>query len=200
MPQSKCFRLTYFDNIYSENQVLTCGKYVPSLVSFGFVYGILSLSIAPVTADLSAIKTALDERLVPGGYALALLNTVQRAQQLYRNYGDGEPLISDGAPVGKRLADGTEIYLFHARFPADQRQRREDAVLKVFGQEGAGLIAIPSVVEAQVCRQYDMELVGRIDEIRERFYAISAERRIVHPAVVAITQAARSSLFPNGSG
>lgn len=93
----------------------------------------LSLTIASVTADLPAIKTALDERLVPGGYALALLNTVQRAQKLCRDYGDGEPLIVDGEPVGKRLADDTEVYLFHARFPADQRQRREDAVLKVFG-------------------------------------------------------------------
>lgn len=93
----------------------------------------LEMNIAPVTADLPAIRTELDQRLVPGGYALALLNTVQRAQQLYWDYGNGEPLIADGAPVGKRLADGTEIYLFHARFPADQRQRREDAVLKVFG-------------------------------------------------------------------
>lgn len=96
----------------------------------------LAMTIAPVTADLSAIKAALDERLVPGGYALALLNTVQRAQQLYRDYGDGEPLVVDGAHVGKRLADGTEVYLFHARFPADQRQRREDAMLKVFGPPG----------------------------------------------------------------
>jgi CRISPR-associated endonuclease/helicase Cas3 len=92
----------------------------------------LSLTIAPVTADLPAIKTALD-RLAPGGYALALLNTVQRAQKLYQDYGEGEPLVMDGEPVGKRLADGTEIYLFHARFPADQRQRREEAVLTVFG-------------------------------------------------------------------
>jgi CRISPR-associated endonuclease/helicase Cas3 len=96
----------------------------------------LNLSIAPVTADLPAIQAALDQRLVPGGYALALLNTVQRSQQLYRDYGDGEPFIVDGVPVGKRLLDGTEIYLFHARFPADQRQRREDAVLKVFGPPG----------------------------------------------------------------
>ena len=93
----------------------------------------LRLTIAPVTADLSAIKTALDQRLAPGGHALALLNTVQRAQTLYRDYGLGEPLLLNGQPVGKRLADGTEVYLFHARFPADQRQRREEAVLKVFG-------------------------------------------------------------------
>lgn len=93
----------------------------------------LSLTIAPVTADLPAIKAAFDQRLAAGGYALALLNTVQRAQRLYRDYGEGEPLIVDGQPIGKRLADGTEVYLFHARFPADRRQQREDAVLAMFG-------------------------------------------------------------------
>jgi CRISPR-associated endonuclease/helicase Cas3 len=98
----------------------------------------LRLTITPLTADLPAVKNALDQRLANGGYALALTNTVQRAQALYRDYGDGEPLFIDGKSVGKRLACGTEIYLFHARFPADLRQRREDAVLGVFGPPVAG--------------------------------------------------------------
>lgn len=93
----------------------------------------LSLRIQPVDADIAAIKDALDARLADGGYALALTNTVQRAQDLYRAFGGGETLVVDGEPIGKRLPDGTEIYLFHARFPADARQRREDAVLKLFG-------------------------------------------------------------------
>lgn len=91
------------------------------------------LRIQPVTADLPAIKTALDMHLVNGGYALALTNTVQRAQDLYQHYGEGEPLEINGELVGKRLTDGTEVYLFHARFPAEARQRREDAVLDIFG-------------------------------------------------------------------
>jgi len=93
----------------------------------------LSLRIQPVDADITAIKAALDVQLAAGGYALALTNTVQRAQDLYRAYGGGETLVVEGEPIGKRLPDGTEIYLFHARFPADARQRREDAVLKLFG-------------------------------------------------------------------
>lgn len=97
-----------------------------------------SLSLRPVTADLSAIQAALDTHLANGGYALALLNTVQRAQGLYQQYGTGEPLLIDDEPVGKRLPDGTEVYLFHARFPADTRQRREDAVLKLFGPPKKG--------------------------------------------------------------
>ena len=93
----------------------------------------LELAVQAVTAELTALRIAIDERLAWGGYALVLLNTVQRAQDLYRDYGAGIPLLFDGQTVGKRLEDGTEIFLFHARFPADQRQRREDAVLKLFG-------------------------------------------------------------------
>lgn len=93
----------------------------------------LSIRIQPVTADLPAIKGALDAHLVDGGYALALTNTVQRAQDLYRQYGDGVALMVGSESIGKRILDGTEVYLFHARFPADARQRREDAVLEIFG-------------------------------------------------------------------
>jgi LysR family transcriptional activator of nhaA len=78
----------------------------------------------------------------------------------------------------------------------DTRHEIEDsAVLKVFGQAGEGLIVVPSVVEDEVRRQYALEPIGRIADIRERFYAISVERRLKHPAVVAISEAARESFF-----
>ena len=71
----------------------------------------------------------------------------------------------------------------------------DSAVLKVFGQRGAGLFAAPSVLEAEVRRQYDVQVIGRLDAIRERFYAISAQRKVSHPGVLAITRAARDDLF-----
>lgn len=74
------------------------------------------------------------------------------------------------------------------------------ALLQVFGQEGLGLFAAPSVVEAQIRETYGVQVVGRLPEVRERFYAITAERRLVHPAVVAITEAARTRLFSGGEG
>jgi CRISPR-associated endonuclease/helicase Cas3 len=152
----------------------------------------LSLTISPVTADLPAIKTALDERLVPGGHALALLNTVQRAQALYRDYGAGEPLIVDGVSVGKRLADSTEIYLFHARFPADQRQRREDAVLKVFGSPVKGEAGIRAgrkiLIATQVAEQsldLDFDLIATdlapIDLLLQRAGRLWRHRRAARP-------------------
>lgn len=71
----------------------------------------------------------------------------------------------------------------------------DSAVMKVFGQAGEGLFVAPSAIENEVTRQYSVHQIGRIDAVRERFYAISVERRLKHPAVVAISNAARNKLF-----
>lgn len=120
----------------------------------------LLLHVEPISAELPAMLEALDCRLIEGGYALALVNTVQRAQALYRLYPDGEPLMVEGHPVGKRLEDGSEIYLFHARFPADRRQQREDAVLKVFGatskRAGRKILIATQVAEQSLDLDFDL--------------------------------------------
>lgn len=69
------------------------------------------------------------------------------------------------------------------------------ALLKVFAQAGAGLFAGPGVIEREIVRQYRVAVVGRIPRLRQRFYAITVERRVRHPAVVAITESARRMLF-----
>jgi LysR family transcriptional activator of nhaA len=71
----------------------------------------------------------------------------------------------------------------------------DSALLKVFGQSGMGIFPVPTVTENEVRRQYRVESLGRVDAVRVRFYAISLERRLRHPAVVAITQVAREQLF-----
>ena len=79
--------------------------------------------------------------------------------------------------------------------PAAVHEFEDSAVMKVFGQHGEGLFASPTAIEEEICRQYRVRVVGRIDEIKERFYAISVERRLKHPAVVRISEAARTTLF-----
>ena len=49
----------------------------------------------------------------------------------------------------------------------------------------------PTVLEDETCTRYGVEVIGRTTELLEEFYAISVERRITHPCVVAITRAAR---------
>lgn len=71
----------------------------------------------------------------------------------------------------------------------------DSALLNVFGQAGTGMFFAPSTIEAEVCKQFSVRLIGRIREIRARFYAISLERKLKHPAVVAISKAARTELF-----
>jgi len=53
----------------------------------------------------------------------------------------------------------------------------------------------PLAIEAEVRAQFGVKLVGRVDAVKERFYALSAERKLKHPAVVAISEAARLRLF-----
>jgi len=68
----------------------------------------------------------------------------------------------------------------------------DSALLDAFGQAGAGLFAMPSAIEAELRRQYRVRIVGRLDAIRQRFYAITVERKLRNPAVVAISERARA--------
>jgi LysR family transcriptional activator of nhaA len=72
----------------------------------------------------------------------------------------------------------------------------DDAALaSVFAEAGLGVFAVPDVIEGEVRSRYRVELVGRVKAIRQRFYAISVERKIRHPAVAAICAAARKHIF-----
>jgi LysR family transcriptional activator of nhaA len=71
----------------------------------------------------------------------------------------------------------------------------DSALLKVFAQAGRGLFAGPDAVEREIAKQYGVRVVGRCEGVRERFFAISAERRLAHPAVLALTESAREQLF-----
>ena len=79
--------------------------------------------------------------------------------------------------------------------PMVNHEFEDSAILKVFGQAGEGLFVAPTAVEKEVAQQYSVQKVGRIPEVKERFYAISVERRLKHPAVVEISNAARNELF-----
>lgn len=71
----------------------------------------------------------------------------------------------------------------------------DSALMKTFGQAGAGIFPAPSAIEGEVMAQYGVRVVGRVKAVRERFYAITLERRLKHPGVVAISEAARRQLL-----
>jgi LysR family transcriptional activator of nhaA len=123
------------------------------------------------------------------------------ARGLAEAHADGFPGSLHGAPLLLPV-EGTTLRRSLAHWfgsvgvePRVVAEVGDSALLKTIGQAGMGIFAAPSAVEAEIRRQYGVSVVGRVEEIRERFYAISVERKLTHPAVVAITQAARESLF-----
>ena len=71
----------------------------------------------------------------------------------------------------------------------------DGALMTAFGREGRGVFMAPTVLEAEIVAQFGVEVIGRTEELVEEFFAVSVERRITHPCVVAITDAARGQLF-----
>jgi LysR family transcriptional activator of nhaA len=76
----------------------------------------------------------------------------------------------------------------------------DSALLKAFGEAGAGIFVAPTVIEAEVGRMYRASAIGRAKDLTESYFAISPERRLRHEAVVTITETARERLFPGATG
>lgn len=68
----------------------------------------------------------------------------------------------------------------------------DSALIKYFGQSDYGVFCTPSIIENHVTRQYGVSIVGRTDEVREHFYAISPERKVKHPGVKLLLKAAHA--------
>lgn len=127
--------------------------------------------------------------------------TVFGTAALCRKYKRHFPQSLSGAPMllptqTTALRRSLESWFDKTGVRPDVAHEFEDsAVLKVFGQAGEGLVVVPSAIEREVSSQYSLKPLGRIDDIRERFYAISVERRLKHPAVLAISEAAKADIF-----
>lgn len=74
-------------------------------------------------------------------------------------------------------------------------EAEDSALLQAFAADGMGGMFVPTVIAKQVGRRYDVVEVAEVEEVHERFYAITADRRLVHPAVIAIRSGARTELF-----
>jgi len=127
--------------------------------------------------------------------------TFLAVEKLAKQFRKGFPRSLDRAPMLVPL-EMTALRQWLERWfesldikPVIVAEFEDSALLKAFGRHGDGIFVSPSVVEQDIQHQYSVDVVGRTDAIRERFYAISFERIIKHPAVTAISNAARHSLF-----
>ena len=66
----------------------------------------------------------------------------------------------------------------------------DSALMKVFGQGGAGIFIAPTAISEEVVKQYGVSVIGQTNGVRERFFSISIERKNHHPSVAAINEAA----------
>ena len=107
---------------------------------------------------------------------------------------DGVPFILPGGNSGLRRELEQWFDSLEVR-PKVVAELDDPALAKVVGEAGLGVFAVADVAEKDVRQRYKVQLVGRVQELRQRFYAISLERKIRHPAVVAISEAARTSIF-----
>jgi LysR family transcriptional regulator, transcriptional activator of nhaA len=71
----------------------------------------------------------------------------------------------------------------------------DSALLKVFAAHGVGAIAVPSVVEAEANERYGLRPITRLEGVKERYFAVTVERRLRHPAILKITESAREKFF-----
>jgi len=69
------------------------------------------------------------------------------------------------------------------------------ALMKTFGQAGTAVFPAPTAIEQEVIRQYRVRAIGRATAVRERYYAISVERRLKHPGILATAAAAKTEGF-----
>jgi LysR family transcriptional activator of nhaA len=113
----------------------------------------------------------------------------------------GFPKSLDGTPVLLPNIDSTFRRALDQWFDAQEirpviiAELDDLALASVFGEAGLGVLAAPDVIAKELQRRYGIQLVGRVAKLRQRFYAISSERKIKHPAVAAICQVARKQIF-----
>ena len=107
---------------------------------------------------------------------------------------DGAPLLLpvNTSALRRRLDDWFDLVGVR---PHIVGEFEDSALLKAFGGEGGGVFPAPTAIAPQIERSYQARLVGEVTEVEERFYVISPERKLKHPAVVRITEAARERLF-----
>ena len=124
------------------------------------------------------------------------------ADRLAKAYRRGFPRSLDGAPFLLPRQDSALRLALDDWFgregvrPHVVGEFDDSALMKALGQAGHGLFPAPSPIAGEVCRQYDVRSIGTLESVRQRFYAITVDRKLKHPAVIAICESARRKLFP----
>jgi LysR family transcriptional regulator, transcriptional activator of nhaA len=160
----------------------------------------LDLVLADTPIPQSVSVKAFSHQLGASG------QTFFAAPALADRYREGFPHCMEGAPMlmpAQDSATGQKLQSwFQARavHPHVVGEFDDSALAMEFGRRGAGLFVAPTVLADDIGRQFDVTAIGEADGITVEYFAISVERRITHPCVVAITRSARQALFAGRPG
>ncbi len=154
--------------------------------------------------DLVLSDSPMPERAEVRGYShklgecgITFFASPAQARQLKGSFPaclNGAPLLlpGEGTAMRGQLMRWLTGQQLHPRITGEFD---DSALMHAFGQNGSGIFPAPSVVADEIHRQHKVRILGRTNAVSERFYALSIERRLSHPAVIAILQAANKELF-----
>jgi LysR family transcriptional activator of nhaA len=127
--------------------------------------------------------------------------TIFGAAPLARRYRRQFPQCLSGAPfllpsASSSLRRSLDLWFeSNGIRPAVIGEFKDSALLKMFASAGKGLFAASRAIESDITSRYGVQRIGHIPALRENFYAVTIERRLKHPAVLALCEAARDNLF-----
>lgn len=178
---------------------LVCRQDTPDRLLADLALHVLDVVLSDNPASTQSVRV-YNHRL--GDSALA----VYGAEDLAKKFRHGFPgslqrapfLLPSHASITRRALEGWFDEL--GVRPEFVGEFDDSALLKAFGEDGFGLFAAPAVIHRELQRQYGVRRLGLAGAVRETFYAVTAERRVKHPAVVLLTEAARERLFGVGPG
>jgi LysR family transcriptional activator of nhaA len=121
-------------------------------------------------------------------------NLAKRVRKGFPSSLDGVPFLIPGAGSTMRRSLSEWFAQNHIQ-PKIVAELDDAALMKVFGESGLGVFAAPEVIADEIRQRYHVQQIGHSEGIRQRVFAISLERKVKHPAVVAICEVARKDIF-----
>ena len=198
--------------VASIPKLVVCRVLEPALATAeSFRVVVRENSFEELLGDLAVhrIDLLLSDRAIPPGMNVKAYNHVLGDSDIAffareadaDNYKDGFPNSLEDAPTLLPIASSATRRALDDWFervgvsPRVVAELEDNALVKAFGEAGLGVFPAPMAIAPEVEKSYGSRLIGRAEGVKETYYAISAERKLRHPAIVRVTESARSGLF-----
>lgn len=180
---------------FDDELSLACSEDHPNQLFARLAVHELDLVLSDVPLPPSLDVRAYNHRI--GESTMTLFATARRVRSLKRNFPqslEGEAFLM---PAPSTAVRGVLDHWFEENEvrPLIVAEFEDSALLKVFGRDGRGIFPAPTIVTDEIVERYGVRPLAELEEVRERFYAITPERKIKHPAVAGIVEQAKRELF-----